>query len=208
MILRASPSISAASRSWLATHLSAFLPPLAALVVSNLARSRPRTVLAALSLFLSSVLLVLMASGLLAFRESLQGTLLGDFILLQTAVPQLAGCAFALLLSFLSVADLLLLQVRERQQEIGLLQALGWRPALVQRLFVQEGILLALVGALPGVLVALNILEREQIAQHLIPPLLLALSVGLLMLLVAALASIPALRAISRLQLIQVLRAE
>ncbi len=96
----------------------------------NLARSRPRTVITVGSLFLSAILLVLMFSGILALRQTLVGTLLGDFVLLQTAVPQIAGCVFAVLLSFLSVADLLLLRVRERQQEIALLQAIGWRPAV------------------------------------------------------------------------------
>lgn len=70
-------------------------------------------------------------------------------------MPQIAGAVFAILLTFLSVADLLLLQVRERQKEIGLLQAVGWHAKLVQRLFVQEGLILAVVGAVPGVLVAL-----------------------------------------------------
>ncbi|MGI9060309.1 MAG: hypothetical protein ACR2H5_17230 [Ktedonobacteraceae bacterium] len=37
-----------------------------------------------------------------------------------------------MLLTFLSVADLLLLQVWERQKEIEVLQAVGWRPRIVQ----------------------------------------------------------------------------
>jgi len=215
-VLRAgSPVVGArfiALTSFLAFPLLSLVSPIASLVVRNLARSRPRTLITLASLFLSAILLVLMFSSILALRQTLMGTLLGDFVLLQTAVPQIAGCAFALLLSFLSVADLLLLQVRERQQEIGLLQAIGWRPGLVQWLFMQEGLVLALLGAIPGALLALGILVQQPhypgIIQNSIPSPLVAFSTVLLMVCVAALAAIPALRAVNRMQVADVLRAE
>jgi putative ABC transport system permease protein len=106
--------------------------PIGTLVMRNLGRSRLRTLTTVLSLFLSAFLLVLMFTGVLSLHQALQGTLLGEYVLLQTALPQIAGCAIALILTFLSVADRLLLQVRERQQEIGLLQAVGWRPGWIQ----------------------------------------------------------------------------
>jgi hypothetical protein len=34
-------------------------------------------------------------NGVLALHQALQGTLLGDYVLLQTAVPQIAGCESA-----------------------------------------------------------------------------------------------------------------
>jgi putative ABC transport system permease protein len=207
-ILRAgAPVAPTRARLW-GVPLWSFVSPTWALVVRNLARSRPRTLLTIASLFLSTLLLVLMFSGVLALRQTLTGTLLGDFVLLQTAAPQIAGCIFAVLLSFLSVTDLLLLQVRERQREIGLLEALGWRTGLVQRLFVQEGITLALIGALPGVLVAAWVLTLQHADQQLISPLLIASGAVIFMLLVAALATLPALRAINRMQVHAILRAE
>ncbi len=207
-ILRAGvPVTPTRARLW-GIPLWSFVSPTWALVVRNLARSRPRTLLTIASLFLSALLLVLMFSGILALRQTLVGTLLGDFVLLQTAVPQLAGCVFAVLLSFLSLTDLLLLQVRERQREIGLLEALGWRGRMVKRMFVQEGITLALIGAVPGVLVAIWILTVQHANQQLISPLLIALGTVLLIVLVAALAALPALRAIHRLQVHDILRAE
>jgi ABC-type antimicrobial peptide transport system permease subunit len=161
-----------------------------------------------LSLFLSAFLLVLMFTGILSLHQALQGTLLGDYVLLQTAVPQIAGCVIAIILTFLSVADLLLLQVRERQQEIGLLQAVGWRPGWIQRLFVQEGLTLAIIGAIPGVLVAQWILHTQHATQSIFPAPVVALGAVLLMVLVAAFAAIPALRAMSRMQVADVLRSE
>jgi ABC-type lipoprotein release transport system permease subunit len=210
-ILRAGAAISPTTgragrlRAW---PLWSFFPPTWTLVARNLARSRPRTVLTVCSLCLSTILLVVMFSSILTLRQTLTGTLLGDFVLLQTAVPQIAGCIFAVLLSFLSIANLLLLQLRERQREIGLLQAIGWRAGLVQRMFVQEGIVVALPGSVAGVLVAAWILTLQHTGQRIIPPLFVILGAVALMMLVAALAAIPALRAINRMQVNDILRAE
>jgi putative ABC transport system permease protein len=189
-------------------HFSSLLPPFIALSLSNLTRLRQRALIAIGSIFFSALLITVMVSGLLAFRQSLQGTLLGNYVLLQTQLPQIAGTVFAVILTFLSVADLLLLHVRERQQEIGLLRAVGWRPVFMQRLFIQDGLLLAFCGALPGVLVALLILMEQHTAQGAIPPLLIALSSLLGLLVIGALATLPALSMAERMQVAEVLRAE
>lgn len=206
--LRAGATVTLGSSCRLHRRLLSLLPPLVAMSLSNLTRLRIRAVIAIGSIFFSALLLTIMFSGLLAFRQSLQGTLLGNYVLLQTQIPQIAGAAFAIILTFLSVADLLLLQVRERQQEIGLLRAVGWRPALIQTMFVQEGLLLALCGALPGVLVALWILTEQHTAQGAIPIPLIALGALLGMLVIGGLATIPAVRMADRMRVVEVLRAE
>ena len=207
-VLRAGSTVVSGHEGGWFTQLVARLPAMSSFALRNLTRSRVRSLIAIGSLFLSAVLLTVMVDGLLAFRETLQGTLLGNYVLLQTAIPQLAGAAFAVLLTFLSVADLLLLQVRERQREIGLLQAIGWRPSMVQRMFVQEGLTLALVGTIPGVLVALSILLARHATQTIVPLPVVGLGAVLLMVLVATLATLPALRATHRMQLMDVLRTE
>ncbi len=205
--LRAGSSMSSGKAVLLGSRLG-LLMPIGTLILRNLGRSRLRTLITVLSLFLSALLLVLMFTGVLSLHQALQGTLLGDYVLLQTAVPQIAGCVIAVLLTFLSVADLLLLHVRERQQEIGLLQAVGWRPGWIQRLFVQEGLTLAMLGTIPGVLVAQWILTKQHATQSIFPAPVVALGAVLLMVLVAACAAIPALRALSRMQVADVLRSE
>jgi hypothetical protein len=202
-ILRAGAAIAARRARLLRVPLWA----VGGLALRNLARSRPRTLMTIGSLFLSALLLVLMLSSILALRQTLIGTLLGSYVLVQTAALQIAGCVFALLLSFLSVADLLLLQVRERQQEIGVLQAVGWRPRLVQGLFAKEGLLLALLGAVPGALVAEGILAMQHQMQNAVAPLV-GVGAVILLALVAGLATLPALRAVSRMQVMDVLRGE
>ncbi len=207
-LLRAGSTVSSGKARLLGSRIGGLLMPIGTLVIRNLGRSRTRALIAALSLFLSALLLVVMLNGVLALHQALQGTLLGDYVLLQTAVPQIAGCVIALVLTFLSVADLLLLQVRERQKEIGLLQAVGWRPWAIQRLFVQEGLILAMIGAIPGVLVAQWILYMQYATQDILPTPLVALGAVSLLVLVAACAAIPALRALSRMQVADMLRAE
>ena len=113
----------------------------------------------------------------------------------------------AMVLTFLSVADLLLLQVRERQQEIGLLQAVGWRPWAIQRLFVQEGLFLALIGTISGVLVSLLVLSAQHSAQNIVSVPLMAGGVIVLMAMVSVLAILPAMRAVSRMEVVDLLRA-
>jgi len=207
-LLRAGSTVSSGKARLLGSRIGGLLMPIGTLVIRNLGRSRTRTLIAVLSLFLSALLLVVMLNGVLVLHQALQGTLLGDYVLLQTAVPQIAGCVIAIVLTFLSVADLLLLQVRERQKEIGLLQAVGWRPWAIQRLFVQEGLILAMIGAIPGVLVAQWILYMQHATQDILPTPLVALGAVSLLVLVAACAAIPALRALSRMQVADVLRAE
>ncbi len=207
-LLRAGPTVSSGKSKLPGSRIGGLLMPIGTLVIRNLVRSRTRALIAALSLFLSALLLMVMLNGVLALHQALQGTLLGDYVLLQTAVPQIAGCVIAVVLTFLSVADLLLLQVRERQKEIGLLQAVGWRPWAIQRLFVQEGLILGMSSAIPGVLVALGIVSMQHATQDILPTPLVALGAVSLLVLVAACAAIPALRALSRLQVADMLRAE
>ncbi len=207
-LLRAGSTVSTGKSKLLGSRFGTLFMPIGTLVLRNMGRSRTRTLVTIVSLFLSASLLVLMFNGVLAFHQALQGTLLGDYVLLQTAVPQIAGCVIAVVLTFLSVADLLLLQVRERQKEVGLLQAVGWRPWAIQRLFLQEGLILAILGTVPGVLLSLWILNIQHTTQNIFPAPLVALGAVLLMVLVAACAAIPALRTLSRLQVADVLRAE
>lgn len=207
-VLRAGTSVSMGRISHLEARLWWSLPPIASLALRNLARSRWQALIAIGSLFFSAALLTIMVEGILALRQTLQGTLLGDYVLLQTAVPQLAGAVFAVLLTFLSVADLLLLQVRERQREIGLLRAVGWRPGTIQQLFMQEGLTLALVGAIPGVLVALWVVATQHQTQGAVPAPLVALGAVGLMILVATLAALPAVRTANRVQVADVLKAD
>ncbi len=196
------------SRARRNTAFWARLAPLGGLAARNLTRARVQTLVTLGSLLLSAILLVVTANSLLTFQHLLQGTLLGQEVWVQTAAPQLAGVGFAVLLTFLSVADLLVLEVRERQGEIAVLQAVGWRLHLVQGVFLRESVLLAVMGTIPGVGLALLILRLQQQLPALGSALLVGAGTIGFLVLVALLATIPALRLISRLRLPEMLRRE
>lgn len=206
-VLRAHTAIIPQRTTRFAFSISRRLPIVWSMALRNLARSPVRTCIAVGSLFLSALLLTIMLDGLLAFRQALQGTDLGAYILLQTAIPQLAGAIFALTLTFLNVADVLLLQVHERHKEIGVLHAIGWRSSIVQQLFVQEGMTLAMLGILPGCFVALFLVSFVQSTKG-VSTLTVAGAAALILFMVSALATLPALTAARKTHVIDILRAE
>jgi hypothetical protein len=206
-ILRSGAVVTSARRGGWRLPFWAWTSPLWTLVVRNLARSRLRTLITLGSLLVSALLLVVMVGSVLALHQTLEGTLLGNFVLFQTAVPQIGGCVFAALLTFLSVADLLLLQVRDRTAEIGVLHAVGWRPRLVHGLFVREAIGLSLLGTVPGALVGSAFLATQHILPQPGVEALIVVGAVVVLTLEAGLAALPALRAVSRLPVVEVLRA-
>ena len=207
-LVRSGSPVSSQKTGIVGLRFIGMLMPISSLVLRNVSRSKTRALLALFSLFFSALLLMVMFNSLLAQHQALQGTLLGDYILLQTAAPQIAGSIIALILTFLSMADLLLLQVRERQKEIGLLHAIGWRPRAVQRLFAQEALLLAVIGTVPGVFVSLWILSKQHVVQNLVSIPVIAVVVIMLILLVVSVAILPAMRAVSRMRVVELLRTE
>ncbi|PZW28334.1 FtsX-like permease family protein [Thermosporothrix hazakensis] len=204
-ILHAGISLSSAQVQHV-SRLDRILSPLLGLALRNLQRTRGRILIAGCCLFLSTLLLMVMGNGVLHFQQQLQGTLLGNEILLQTVLPQLCGVLFALLLTFAMVTDLFLLQFQERRHEVGLLQALGWDRSLLYRLFLQEGVLLAGGSILAGLLCSLAFLASS----HRLQWASVWIVIGTLLTLVGGviLAIVPTIRAIRHMQLIDILRAE
>jgi putative ABC transport system permease protein len=67
-------------------------------------------------------------------------------------VELVVGAAFATILMI--VGNSMIMAVRERTREIGVLKTLGFTGARVLRLVLGESVLLALMGGIPGLLVA------------------------------------------------------
>lgn len=83
----------------------------------------------------------------------------------------------------------------------------SWRLWAIQRLFVQEGLFLAMIGTVSGVLVSLWVLTAQHSIQNIVSVPLIACGVIVLMGIVSALAILPAMRAISRMEVVDLLRA-
>jgi ABC-type antimicrobial peptide transport system permease subunit len=65
-----------------------------------------------------------------------------------------ALAVLALLLAGVGIHGLLAFTVAQRDREIGVRLALGAHPGLVARMVVSEGIRMALIGVVPGILIA------------------------------------------------------
>jgi hypothetical protein len=98
------------------------------------------------------VLLKLVLDGM---GGELYGTLLGAWLRTQVQPYHFLMAGVALLVAALSVTQVMLLNVRQRRAEIGLLSALGWKRTDVFRLFLIEGGLVGLAGGLLGAGLAL-----------------------------------------------------
>jgi putative ABC transport system permease protein len=70
----------------------------------------------------------------------------------------------------LSAAIVMTMAVTERTREIGTLRALGTRPAGILKMFLAEGIVIALVGCVAGVVLALVIRAALNVSGIMLPP--------------------------------------
>jgi ABC-type antimicrobial peptide transport system permease subunit len=121
-----------------------------------------------------------------------------------------ALAAIAMLLAGVGIHGLLAFTVAQRSQEIGVRLALGAEPTSVARMVVSEGLRLAVLGIVPGVLGAY--LAGRGMSALLFgvdpgDPATVATAVGLVLLITVAGSLLPALRAV-RVNPISVLRAE
>ena len=123
----------------------------------NLRRLPGRTLVAAGGLFVGVAALTVLLAINLAFRGALVGSLLGNVVSVQVRGVDLLSVGLALVLAGLSVADVLLLNVRERAGEFVTLRSAGWRDRQLATVVGLEGLGLGLAGALPGAAVGIAI---------------------------------------------------
>jgi hypothetical protein len=111
-----------------------------------------RSLLAGLTAVLSAALMVLLLAVLRDQHGLLNGTLLGEFILLHIEGFHFAIVIIGFGLAAFSTTNGLLGSIIERHREIALLKAVGWRTGAVTRLFVLEGMLIGFTGGTLGAL--------------------------------------------------------
>jgi len=88
------------------------------------------------------------------------------------------GAAFATILMI--VGNTMMMSVRERTREIGVLKALGFSGSRILRLVLGESILLALIGGLPGLgLAALFILSVRASLTGFLPQIMVSPDIAL-----------------------------
>lgn len=132
---------------------------LASLAWANLRRVPGRSVIAAAGLCLGIASLTALVSINLAFQGTVSGTLLGNFVSVQVRTVDYVAVGLTIALATFSLADVLLLNVRERAAETATLQAVGWSNRHVGILTLLEATIIggaaSLVGVCLGTLVGL-----------------------------------------------------
>jgi predicted lysophospholipase L1 biosynthesis ABC-type transport system permease subunit len=121
----------------------------------NLRRLPVRTMLGAGGLCVGVAALALLLGIERAFHGTLVGTLLGNAILVRVSRLDFVALALVILLAAFSVADVLVLNLRERAAELVTLRTSGWGEAETRRLIGFEALGLGAMGALGGAALAL-----------------------------------------------------
>lgn len=127
------------------------------LAMRNLAQQRGRNATAALTLALGVAALTAVIAITAAFNSAIVDSLLGSFITTEVRAVDYLAVGLTLLLSALSVADVLLLNVAERAPELTTLQATGWSNTHLTQLTLIEAIGIGTAGAIPGALAGLTL---------------------------------------------------
>jgi ABC-type antimicrobial peptide transport system permease subunit len=130
---------------------------LSGLALANLRRVPVRSLVAVAGLTVGVTALALLVAINQAFQGTLVGTLLGGVVSLQVRGLDYLAVGLLIALSALALADVLYVNLRERQAELVTLRSLGWADAELRRLVALEAGMLGLLGSLAGVVLALLI---------------------------------------------------
>lgn len=123
---------------------------LLALAWANLRRRPGRALLAGLGLCLGIAAVTALMALNLAFQGSVAGNLLGDYVAVQVRSVDYVSVGLATGLAAFSLADVLVLNLRERAAEIATLQAGGWADRHVAALSLLEALLIGVSASVVG----------------------------------------------------------
>jgi putative ABC transport system permease protein len=127
------------------------------LALLNLRRVPGRALVGGAGLLLGACALTVLLAVQAAFQGVLAGTLLGDAIAIQIRGFDYLAVALVIALAALSIADVMYLNLRERQTELVTLRTLGWGRYHLLKLVSVEGFALALAASLLGAIAGVAI---------------------------------------------------
>ncbi|MGH9064947.1 MAG: FtsX-like permease family protein [Acidimicrobiales bacterium] len=158
-------ALAGAFPAWQASRLSpleALAPPVstraarhrvrtvARLGLLNLTRLPGRTLLGAFGLVVGVGTLAFLLGIQTAFSGTVAGDVLGNAINVQVRGADYVAVALVIVLGAGSVADVLVMNLRERAGELAALRATGWADASLRQVVVTEGLALGLAGSALG----------------------------------------------------------
>ncbi len=123
---------------------------LPSMAVANLFRVPGRTILGAAGLVIGVAALTLLLAHNEAFHHTLVGTLLGNQVSVQVRSVDFVSAVLVIGLGALSVADVLYINLKERQGEIATLRTCGWANGDLSAVIALEGLATGLAGGIVG----------------------------------------------------------
>jgi hypothetical protein len=117
-----------------------------------------RYILSILAIAVPTMLLTLFLFITFQLKGTLFTTWLGQYVALQVGSAHYMAMAIAFCISILTTAEIMWQNVSERQSELALLKALGWRNASVGQLIIMEGFLIGVISGLVGILLSLGVI--------------------------------------------------
>ena len=99
-----------------------------------------RSFLSVLAIALPSTLLAVFLYITVRMQGVMFTSLLGEYVAFEVGTFHYVAIAIALLIALLTTAEINWQNVSERQQEIGILQAIGWRRDSIRKLILAEGL--------------------------------------------------------------------
>lgn len=123
----------------------------------NLGRLPGRTLVGAAGLLLGVAALTVLVAIEQGFHGTLVGTVLGNALSVQVRGTDFVALGLTLGLSALSAADVLYLNLREREAELVTLQTFGWSDGETRLLVALEALMLALGASIAGAIIGILI---------------------------------------------------
>lgn len=131
---------------------------IAGLALVQLMRLRARALLAVTAGVIATGSLLILVAVRSEFGETLQITLLGQAILLETGALQIGVTVVASVLAVALLGEILWQAVIDRRRDIGVLRAIGWARSQIAWLMMMQGMVLGLLCGSVGVVVSALIL--------------------------------------------------
>ena len=113
-----------------------------------------RSFLSVLAIALPSTLLAVFIYITVRMHGVMFTSLLGEYVAFEVGTFHYVAIAIALLIALLTTAEINWQNISERQQEIGILQAIGWRRNSIRKLILAEGFYTGIAAMIFVVIVA------------------------------------------------------
>lgn len=115
-----------------------------------------RSVLSILAITLPSTLLAIFVYITVRMQGVMFTSLLGEYIAFEVGTFHYVAIGIALLIALLTTTEINWQNVSERQQEIGILQAIGWRKRNIRKLILAEGLYTGIVSMALVILLSIS----------------------------------------------------